>query len=124
MLTTAVVCLALLSRTFPNSSIKNMLFFFITIIVCYNDLDWDDEKYFPDGKEDEDDEEDDDDDDNDNDDKGDERENNNPLSNPLKKSSDPFIRFWKIFRRFRRRRRCRRGGFRFRGFFGRRRGGR
>lgn len=68
-----------------------------------SDLDWNDEKYFPHGKED--DEEDGDDDDyyEDEEDENDEEDDNNPLTNPLKKSSDPFIRFRKIFRRFRRR---------------------
>ena len=80
-------------------------------------MDWDDGEYFPDGKEDEEDKEDDDDDDDDVED------DENPLTNPLKKSSDPFVRFRKIIRRFRRRR-SRRGGFRFRRLFRRRRGGR
>ena len=67
-------------------------------------MDWDDEKYFPHGKEDEDDEDVDDDDYEENEeDENDEEDDNNPLTNPLKKSSDPFIRFRKIFRRFRRR---------------------
>lgn len=57
-------------------------------------------------------------------DENDEEDDNNPFTNPLKKSSDPFIRFRKIFRCFYRRRRSRRGGLRFRRFFGRRRGGR
>ena len=95
----------------------------VTTIVCYSDLDWDDEKYFPHGTKDEDDEEDGDDDDYE-EDVEDEEDENNPLTNPLKKSSDPFIRFRKAFRRFRRRRRSRRGGFRFGRFIGRRRGGR
>ena len=89
-------------------------------------MDWDDEKHFPHGTEDEDDEEDSDDDDYEEDveDEEDGEDENNPLTNPLKKSSDPFIPFRKVFRRFRRRGRSRRGGFRFRRFIGRRRGGR
>ena len=90
---------------------------FITTILCYSDLDWNDEKYFPHEKEDEDDEEDDDDDDykEDEEDENDEEDDNNPLIDPLKKSSDPFVRFRRVFRR---------GGLRFRRFFGRRRSGR
>ena len=71
-------------------------------------MDWNDEKYFPHGKEDDEEDGDDDDyyeDEEDEEDENDEEDDNNPLTNPLKKSSDPFIRFRKIFRRFRRRRR-------------------
>ena len=92
--------------TFANRLIKNLAVLFITTIVCYSDLDWNDEKYFPHGKEDDEEDGDDDDyyeDEEDEEDENDEEDDNNPLTNPLKKSSDPFIRFRKIFRRFRRR---------------------
>ena len=76
----------------------------ITTILCYSDLDWNDEKYFPHEKEDKDDQEDGDDDDyeEDEEDENDGEDDNNPFIDPLKKSSDPFIRFRKVFRRFRR----------------------
>ena len=104
---------------FANRLIKKLAVLFITTIVCYSDLDSDDEKYFPHGKEDEDDDEDGDDDDYEEDE---DEDDDNPLTNPLKKSSDPFFQLRKALRR--RRRRSRRRGFRFRRFFGRRRGGR
>ena len=70
-------------------------------------MDWDDEKYFPHETEDEDYEEDGDDDDYEDDveDEEDEEDESNPLTNPLKESLDTFIRFRKVFRRFRHRRR-------------------
>ena len=59
------MCLELSSRSalvhLPTEWLKKLAVF---IIICYSDLDWDDEKYFPHGTEDEDDEEDGDDDDN------------------------------------------------------------
>ena len=63
-------------------------------------MDWDDEKYFPFGKEDEDDDEigDDDDDDYEEDEEDEDEDDDNLLTYPLKKSSDTFFRFRKIFR--------------------------
>ena len=117
---TASVCLELSSR---SGMIKKLAVLFIATFVCCSDLDWDDEKHFPHGTEDEDDEEDGDDDAYE-EDVEDEEDENNPLTYPLKKSSDTFIRFRKVFRRFRRRGRSGRGGFRFRRFIGRGRSGR
>ena len=70
--------------TFANRLIKNLAVLFITTTICYSDLDWNDEKHCPHGKEDDKEDGDDGDYEEDDEDENDEEDDSNPLNNPLR----------------------------------------